>query len=61
VWIKSIDAAKGRFSLTMKPPPSAEEMQAFTAKEAEREEQFKASSTWGEIDARNPNLRLVYS
>jgi predicted RNA-binding protein with RPS1 domain len=31
VWIKSIDAEKGRFSLTMKPPPSAEEMEAFSA------------------------------
>lgn len=42
VWIKSIDAEKGRFSLTMKPPPSEEEMQAFAAKEAEREAKFQA-------------------
>ena len=42
VWIKTIDAEKGRFSLTMKPPPSAEEMEAFAAKEADREAKFQA-------------------
>ena len=41
VWIKSIDEAKGRISLTMKPPPSAEEMEAIAAKEAEREAKFQ--------------------
>jgi predicted RNA-binding protein with RPS1 domain len=42
VWIKSIDSEKGRISLTMKPPPSAEEMEAIAAKEAEREAKFQA-------------------
>ena len=41
VWIKSIDSEKGRISLTMKPPPSAEEMEAIAAKEAEREAKFQ--------------------
>ena len=41
VWIKSIDEAKGRISLTMKPPPSAEEMEAIAAKEAAREAKFQ--------------------
>ena len=34
VWIKSIDSEKGRISLTMKPPPSAAELEAIQAKEA---------------------------
>ena len=42
VWIKSIDAEKGRISLTMKPPPTAAEVEAFAAKEAEREAKFQA-------------------
>ena len=41
VWIKSIDEAKGRISLTMKPPPSAEELEAIAAKEAAREAKFQ--------------------
>ena len=41
VWIKSIDEAKGRISLTMKTPPSAEELEAIAAKEAAREAKFQ--------------------
>jgi predicted RNA-binding protein with RPS1 domain len=41
VWIKSIDSEKGRISLTMKPPPSAAELEAIQAKEAEREAKFQ--------------------
>ena len=42
VWVKSIDAEKGRISLTMKPPPTADELEAIKAKEAEREAKFAA-------------------
>ena len=42
VWIKSIDSEKGRISLTMKPPPTAAELEAIKAKEAEREAKFQA-------------------
>jgi len=41
VWIKSIDSEKGSISLTMKPPPSAAELEAIQAKEAEREAKFQ--------------------
>ena len=41
VYIKSIDSEKGRISLTMKSPPSAEEMAAIQEKEAEREAKFQ--------------------
>ena len=42
VWIKSIDSEKGRISLTMKPPPTAEELVEYQAKEEEREAKFAA-------------------
>ena len=42
VWIKSIDPEKGRISLTMKPPPTAEELVEYQAKEEEREAKFAA-------------------
>ena len=42
VWIKSIDSEKGRISLTMKPPPTAEELVEYKAKEEEREAKFAA-------------------
>ena len=41
MFIKSIDAEKGRISLTMKPPPSAAELETILAKEAEREAKFQ--------------------
>ena len=66
VWIKSIDSEKGRISLTMKPPPSAAELEAIQAKEAEREAKFqerkaqkKAAVEQREASERDTHLAAV--
>jgi elongation factor Ts len=45
VYVKSIDSEKGRISLTMKTPPSPEDMAANLEKEQEREAKFQERKT----------------